>query len=428
MHFYCVIQFLLVSLSHVKFATPIATLACRCQKMKFTDKSIQALKSKSERYEIWDDGKNGFGVRVTPRGIKSFIWLYRFEGKSKRLTLGTYPKLSLFDAGKALAEARAKLSQGTDPSTELVQSRKDYRNSILIADLANEYLERHAKPNKRSAREDERILCKDIVPRWGRKKAKDITKHDVLSLLDDILERGAPIAANRTLACIRKMFNWSIERDILAVNPCLYVKSPSRENRRDRVLSPEEIILFWNNLPRAAMSPLIVIALKFQLVSAQRKAEIISAKWSDFDFNAKIWTIPAERSKNRTAHRVPLSNLAYDILMELRNFSSASIYLFPSQKLEKTIQGSSIDHALRNNRETLGIENVTPHDLRRTAASLMASLGINRLAISKILNHVEQSVTSIYDRYSYDNEKREALEMWGKYLTNLTNGITNEKK
>jgi len=395
--------------------------------MKFTDKSIQALKPKKERYEVWDDGKRGFGIRVTPRGIKSFVWLYRFEKKTKRLTLGTYPKMSLYDAGKLLAEAKAKLNQEIDPGNELVQSRKEHRNAILIEDLVKDYLARHARPNKRSASEDERILNKDVLPRWGKRKAISISKREVISLLDEILERGAPIGANRTLACIRKMFNWSISRDILESNPCLSVKSPSTENRRDRVLTQEEIGIFWHTLPQTFMSPLIRLALKFQLVTAQRKGEVISATHSQFDLLKKIWIIPASNSKNRQAHRVPLSKLACEIYLQIKSISSTSPFLFPSVKIDQAIRGSSVDHALRKNRHILGVRDIAPHDFRRTAASNMASFGINRLVLSKVLNHVDHSVTSIYDRYSYDNEKREALEKWGRFLEQLINEDANEE-
>ncbi|MES2252472.1 MAG: tyrosine-type recombinase/integrase [Pseudomonadota bacterium] len=387
--------------------------------MKFTDKSIQALKPRSERYEVWSDGKDGFGIRVTAKGVKSFIWMYRFEGTSKRLTLGNYPKMSLFEAGTVLAEARNNLNQSIDPGLKIITQRRDNRQAILIETLVVNYLDLHAKPRKRSADEDERILYKDIVPRWGKVKAKDLAKKDVLALLDEIVERGAPIIANRTLACIRKMYNWAISRDILESNPCLFLKAPSREAQRDRVLSKTEIASFWNNLPNTSMSPLIKLALKFQLATAQRKGEVLSAKWPDIDIINKIWIIPSENSKNRIAHRIPLSDLACTILDEIKEHSRESAYLFPSQKPNQTIRGSSVDHALRNNRALLGIEDITPHDLRRSAASHMASVGVNRLVISKILNHIEQSVTSIYDRYSYDAEKKEALDKWGQYLSEL---------
>jgi integrase len=384
--------------------------------MKFTDKSLKALKAKSERYEVWEDGKTGFGMRISPSGIKTFVWMYRYEGAPKRLTLGNYPKMSLYEANKVLADAKEKLAHGINPGDEAVEQRKRHRNSMLIEILVSEYLERHAKPNKRSASEDERILKKDILPRWGKMKAKDIQKKDVIELLDTILERGSPIIANRTLACIRKMFNWAHSRDLLDSSPCLNIKAPSREARRDRVLTKEEITNLWNNLSNAKMTISIGTAIQLQLVTAQRKSEILKAQWADIDFKIKVWTIPAENAKNGLTHRVPLSDLALKLLARLKSLSNGSFYLFPSHGASTVIQGSSVDHALRKNREILGLKDVTPHDLRRTAASHMASMGVNRLVISKILNHVEQSITSIYDRYSYDKEKREALEKWGAFL------------
>lgn len=387
--------------------------------MKFTDKSIQALKPRSIRYEVWEKGKTGFGLRITPRGVKSFIWLYRFEGKSKRLTLGNYPALGLYEGNKALAEARRQLALGIDPGVKIIEKKRDHRQAVLVVNLVEEYLEKYAKPNKRSADEDERILKKDIVPRWGHQKAKDVTKKDVIALLDDILNRGAPIAANRTLACVRKIFNWANSRDILEVNPCASIKLPSRENHRDRVLADDEMANLWHNLEKVHMSGLIRLALKLQLVTAQRKSEILQARWNEIDWIHKIWIIPSENAKNRLAHRVPLSRLACSLLERIKEISGSSGYLFPSPTTSRTIQGSSVDHALRNNRAKLEVQNVTPHDLRRTAASHMASLGINRLVISKILNHVEQSVTSIYDRYGYDTEKRQALDTWSHHLSKI---------
>ncbi|MEJ2673526.1 MAG: Arm DNA-binding domain-containing protein, partial [Deltaproteobacteria bacterium] len=137
--------------------------------MKFTDKKIQNLKPKSQRYEEWEG--NGFGVRVTPRGIKSFVYLYRFDGKPRRLTLGSYPNMTLADAHKAHAEALKKLEQGIDPGAVMVAKRQEERVAPTVADLADEYLRLWARPRKRSWRVDQRILNKDILPIWGRRKA-----------------------------------------------------------------------------------------------------------------------------------------------------------------------------------------------------------------------------------------------------------------
>jgi len=389
--------------------------------MKFTDKKIQNLKPKAQRYEEWEG--NGFGVRVTPRGVKSFVYLYRFEGKARRLTLGTYPTMTLADAHKAHAEAVKKLEQGIDPGIETVAEREEERKAPTVAALADEYIEKWAKPRKRSWREDERILKKDVLPEWGRRKAREITRRDAIRLLDGIVDRGAGIMANRTLATIRKMFNFAVSRDIVPVSPCLAVRAPAPEQRRDRVLTTDEIRAFWHALEGAKMmAEGTKLALKLQLVTGQRKAEIVTATWDEVDLTDKWWTIPPEKAKNKMAHRVPLSTLALELLQVAKNITGDSQWIFPSPRTDRHITPEAVDHALRRpGLEALGFTFV-PHDLRRTAASHMTGMGIPRLVVSKILNHVERGITAVYDRHSYDREKRQALEAWAHKLSEIIGG------
>jgi integrase len=391
--------------------------------MKFTDKAIAALRPKAERYEVWEG--NGFGCRVTPRGVKSWVWLYRFDGRPRRMTLGTYPAMSLAKARVRLAEAQETLAkEGKDPGTALVATRQAERAAETVGELVEGYLEKWARPRKRSAAEDERILRKDIVPAWGRRKAKDIRRKDVIALLDAIVERGSPIAANRTLAVVRRMYNWAISRDLVEANPCHMVKAPGKETRRDRVLSDGEIARLWHGLDNAAMSEGVRLALRLQLVTAQRRGEVVGAKWAEVDREVRVWTIPPEKSKNGMAHRVPLSPLALELLDAIQANANGSPWLFPSPRGEKPITGRAIDHALRLNLSRIGLSDTTPHDLRRSAASHMTSMGISRLTVGKILNHIENGVTAVYDRYSYDAEKRHALDAWGSRLTTILGGDT----
>ena len=151
--------------------------------MRFTDRSIKALRPKSERYEEWQDGRTGLGMRVSATGRKSWIFMYRFDGRARRMTLGTYPKVPLVTAGVKHAKAKETLQKGVDPGAELVKARKAERGAETVADLAEIYLKKWARPRKRSAPEDERVLRRDVLPHWGKRKAREIRRRDVIESL-----------------------------------------------------------------------------------------------------------------------------------------------------------------------------------------------------------------------------------------------------
>ncbi|MBF0341253.1 MAG: tyrosine-type recombinase/integrase [Magnetococcales bacterium] len=388
--------------------------------MKFTDRYIQNLKPRETRFEVLEG--LGFLLRITPNGSKTFCLAYQFEGRNRRMTLGTYPEMKLSEAREAHAKARQLLKQGVDPGEIEQEAKQEEKTAPTVSALVEEYIERWAKPRKRTWPEDARMLHKDIVPRWGKRKAKEITRQDIVRMLDELQDRGATITTNRTLACVRKMFNWAVERGVLDVSPCIGVRAPVQEMQRERVLSPDEIQTFWNGLNKAGMSEGSRLALKLQFLTASRKGEVVVAKWEDFDLINGWWTIPVEDSKNKMAHRVPLSAQALAVLKSVKAVCGDSPWLFPSRTTGKHVAPTSVDHAVRKNLESFGIGQFTPHDLRRTAASLMTGMGISRLVVSKILNHVESGVTAVYDRHSYDAEKRMALDAWGKRLESIIEG------
>jgi integrase len=200
------------------------------------------------------------------------------------------------------------------------------------------------------------------------------------------------------------------------------VKAPAKESQRDRVLTTNETRIFWKGLDEAPMTDGIKLALKLQLVTAQRKGEVVGAALEEFDLEDNVWTIPAVRSKNGQAHRVPLSPLALELIRQARFQGGDTPWLFPSPTADGPILARSINRAVYKTLPDMGLENVTPHDLRRTAASGMTALGIPRLTVSKILNHVEKGVTAVYDRHSYDAEKRHALEAWASRLKEIVSG------
>jgi integrase len=363
------------------------------------------------RAEYFDEGLRGFSVRVSPAGRKSFCVLYRSGRRLRRYTLGTYPVLSLSRARTLARAALAEAAMGGDPAL----AKRARREASSFAELADEYLERYARPNKKSWGEDERRIRTNLLPAFRHRPASDISRADVRELLDEIVLRGAPFEANATHALVRKMFNWAISRDLVEKNPCFGLPRPAKARQRHHVLSEADLCTFWAALSKESVP--IRTSLKLRLLTAQRGREVLTLRWEDVELETGWWTIPAERTKNGLPHRVPLAASAMRLLGELERSSS---WVFPNRAGDGPVP--STQKAIERIRRRAGIE-LRGHDLRRTAASYMTSMGIPRLVVAKILNHIETGVTAVYDRYSYDREKREALETWATRLVTLVEDV-----
>jgi len=350
--------------------------------------------------------------------------------------------MTLEKAHSAHAKAREQLIKGIDPNELLIQSNIEHRGSPTVSQMVNEYVEKWAKPRKRTWKEDARMLSKDVIPQFGKRKAKDIKRRDIVLLMDGIVDRGSPITANRTLRVIKKMFSFAVKRGMLDASPCMEIDPPAKENQRERVLNEDEIKMFWLGLDKAKMSDATRLVLKLLLITAQRKGEVSQAEWSEIDLKNGWWTIPKERSKNERIHRVPLSPMAIDIFQQAKVHLGESKWVFPSSK-GQPITPRSISRAIRNNSGELSsdspkhtppygdffkIDHFVPHDLRRTATTMMTSLGISEFDVSKVLNHTIKSVTNKhYNHYSYDKEKQKALGVWERKLTTIITGKSSGK-
>ncbi len=383
---------------------------------RFTVKSIEALKPKAERYEIRETGRRGLAIRVSPTGTKTWVSIYRFDGRLRRMTHGDFPVVGIEDAHKAHAAVRDAVKLNRDPGEEKANIKRAALLAPTFKELCEEFFKKENRLRERTKDEYQRILKKDVYPAMGRLKAESVTRRHVTLLLGNVAERGG-IQANRTLAVVRRIFNWAIGEGILEASPASHVKAPARENRRDRVLSPTEVAKFWEVLEEASMSEAMRNALKLILLTAQRPGEVVNLHWSEVDGD---WlTIPAERSKNRIAHRVYLTPLAKELLGE-----EGKGFVF-SRMEKKPFYVDALSKAVRRNRdifESVGIAPFTPHDLRRSAGTMISAGGASREVLKAILNHVDRDVTAIYDRHSFDPEKKRTLSKLSRQIENLVTG------
>jgi integrase len=389
--------------------------------MKFTDRWVERLRPTGKREKYWDDAPHGagsLGLRMSATGNKS--WVFRIydksAGKDRWITLGTYPEIPL-------AQARV-LARGVSPST-IALSSTTYHNpssgegstsdELLFSEFATVYLEKWAKIRKKSWKEDERILQRDVLPHIGSRPINSITRKDIVAILDRPIERGSLIQTNRVYALLHKIFSFAMERSVCDHHPCHGLRKPTIEQKRDRILNDAEIVTLLTGLGRPrvlSVDPGIRHILLFQLATASRSGEVTNLEWSEIQEDR--WILPKEKSKNKVARILPLPQLAKKLL-DLQDDSAGS-YVFASHRTDRPYHGTSVSHAVKRIAKCLGMEDFCAHDLRRTAASGIASLGFSREVIKKILNHVDNDVTAIYDRHSYDAEKLQALTAWNDRL------------
>jgi integrase len=399
---------------------------------RLNDRRIAALPvptAEERQRDYWDESQRGFGVRVSYGGKRAFVVRYRVVGRLRRLTLGPYPDLSLAEARRKARLVLGDVARGTDPAEE----KQVQREGLRFKDLAKDYLEIAEKRHRRWT-EEKRIIEKDLLPTLSWRLLSDIKRREVRELVDGIArKRNAPIMANRTLALLSRMFNFALDREWIDASPAVRIKEPGQERSRERVLSDIELRLLWERLVAiaatneghdensdkgaAVVTPATAEAFQVQLLTAQRPGEVWSMRWSDLDLESAWWVIPASVAKNGQPHRVPLLPEAIGILKTRQQRSGdGSRFVFENRsgagsiahraKKAASILSRSLDFAFR------------AHDLRRTVATRMAETGVSRDHIARVLNHVEggPAATRVYDRYSYDAEKRAALERWSRRL------------
>jgi integrase len=322
-----------------------------------------------------------------------------------------------------------------------VEEKRRERQSagaLTFSHLAERYLNEHARRVKRSASADERNLKLHVLPTWGSRPFAQIERRDVIELVERLIGEEKATLANRVQALVSSIFTFAMDAALVSSNPCARLRRRGIETKGERVLSDAEVRTFWNGVVRPPVSKRLGQALRLQLLTGVRPGEVVGMQRSELehlDDPARAgWTIPAERMKAKRAHFVPLSRMAREIILEaLEETPTKQPFVFASQKAAGAIKANAMPIAMQRfgkalaataeGAKTWKVSPPTPHDLRRTVATRLASLGVSGEDVSAVLSHSVVGVTKAhYDRYDRAREKRHALELWAETLATILSG------
>jgi integrase len=391
---------------------------------KLTKRVIDAAKPAphGDRF-VWDDALKGFGLKVTPHGVKSYVLQYRRppggrNSPTRRYTIGRHgspwtPDTARTEALRLLAEVKA----GHDPMAAKRAQRT--ASSSAVAPLTfGEVLDRFEAGYKRRSADKTMRVIRNATLRggWQDRPVEQIARRDVIALLDGIEARGQTYLRNRVHAHLSYLFNWCVSKELVAANPATGIRKLS-ECSRDRVLDEDELRRVWAACD--AVGRPFGLIVKLLLLTGQRRDEVGGMRWSELDLDRAMWTLPATRTKNATVHDVPLPDAVIDLLASLPHVGD---FVF-------TLNGRApfrgIDRAKRRLDDLSGVTDWRLHDLRRTVATGLAKLNIPIHVTERLLNHRSgtiRGVAAVYNRHDYAAERRQALEAWARRLDSIVNG------
>jgi integrase len=395
-----------------------------------TDRKLRSLKpaAAGKRYDIRDEVR-GLAIRVNDEGRKSFVLIARFPGSSNptRRALGEYPTMTLERARSEARKWHQWLREGKDPASEIERSKlaEARRQEDSFTNVAEAYFAHIQRKNLRRAGEVEREIRREFVSRWAKRPITDIDRHDVISVVEEALKRGAPYQAHHVLSYASRLFNWAIERGTygLESSPCDRIR-PAKligpKLPRTRVLNDAELRALWHVSGRLPypIGPLV----RMLILTGQRRSEVAGMRWREIDLERRLWSIPATRMKAGGAHIVPLTAETIAILEALPRFNKGD-YVFSTTFGTKPVNGFSkakirLDQEMR---AELGSapENFTLHDIRRTMRTGLSALPIPDLVRELVIGHTKPGLHKVYDQHAYLDEKRHALELWAARLRSI---------
>ena len=393
-----------------------------------TDTKIKSLKPKDKVYKVAD--RDGLYVSVSTTGTITFRYDYRINGRRETLTIGKYGAdgINLADARDRLMIARKQVSEGISPASEKRTERNKIRNADRFCVFAEKYL---ADVQLADSTKALRVATyeRDIKDTFGNRLMTEITTDEIRSHCEKIKARGAPSTAIFVRDLIANVYRYAIQRGHKFANPADEIANSSIATfkKRERVLTPREIKLFFNTLEETQSDFALKKAVKFILLTMVRKGELVNATWDEVDFKNKVWTIPAERMKAKRAHNVYLSEQAIDLIVAFQIYSEGSPYLLPGRiNRRQPIANSSLNRVIANcikfiNKDEQRIDEFTVHDLRRTGSTPLHEMGFNSDWIEKSLAHEQQGVRAVYNKAEYAEQRKEMMQRWADQVDEWIN-------
>jgi integrase len=365
---------------------------------------------------------DGLTWTLTKAGSASWVLRFRLAGRQREVTLGSYPDLSIAAARKAAREQRVRVDGGVDVAAEKRRQLREMATAGSFRALAEDYLSRAALALvERSRREVKRYLNKDILPRLGHLPAKEVTSGDIVAVVERVATRSDSVA-RRCFEILSVIFAHGVAKHYVPANPCVGLKLSAiigpKPKRRERIkLDETELRRLLAALPTVGREN--ELAIRILLATCVRKGELIRAKWSQVDMENGLWSIPDENSKSGKGLVIPLAATVVGWFQELKRIAGSSEWVLPARKGKSVrrdghMNGSTLNLAL--DRVNGDLREISPHDLRSTARSYLAALGVDLIVAERCLNHSLGGLVAVYDRNDYLEERKKALQLWANFL------------
>lgn len=407
------------------------TLSSRSRRLKANALAIKNATADGNRRAIYSvEGITGLRLYIEPTNSRSWQFEYNIDGKRYRVHIGDAAVVSLSDARNRATELRRAVQLGGNPHAEKIALRADEaREQFTFADLFRRWQKAHQ--HLKGLKERVRALESDALPTMGERPVAEITKRDVIDVIDRIADRGARVHADHIAAYLSAIFNWGVDEELCELNPAYRIRKRGNSKPRERVLTDEEIVALWrafsgDDAKIGDVADLTLRALKLAFLTGQRRGELIAAKIDEFDHQKALWTLPGERTKNSRTHYLPVPPMTLALVVETAKAYGdyGNGFLFPASSFTAAtphIHARSVSKALENICGKLQIEGVSLHCFRRTLATRLGDLGTSGDVIARILNHSPQDVTSRhYNHAKMLSQMRDALEAWEAEIQRLS--------